>query len=282
MEGQRCARTRKLRNDVGRTRSHRLDCEASSLWNPESSRGCVMKKIALGLLLTVTSLFFAPAKADIVYNTFLTCTIGTPFCSADGREYNARHQYEIGIGFEDHVHDVAMAFTPARDYTLDSIEVIGEGGFLNNVFLMSDSTGVPGSILESFQVTFPNEMLGFVAPFELATPRLLSSLLHPLLTAGTQFWLAMSAADPTNSRSFLAVSGRLRVTASEQTTGPVAFREDAGSWLIQTDDQPAFAVRGSVVAAPIPEPETYAMMLAGLGLVGWMAKRRRSEKVARA
>ncbi len=27
--------------------------------------------------------------------------------------------------------------------------------------------------------------------------------------------------------------------------------------------------------APIPEPETYAMMLAGLGMLGWMAKRRR-------
>jgi hypothetical protein len=29
------------------------------------------------------------------------------------------------------------------------------------------------------------------------------------------------------------------------------------------------------VAAPIPEPETYALMLAGLGLVGFMARRRK-------
>ena len=28
-------------------------------------------------------------------------------------------------------------------------------------------------------------------------------------------------------------------------------------------------------AAPIPEPETYAMMLAGLGLTGFVARRRR-------
>jgi hypothetical protein len=29
------------------------------------------------------------------------------------------------------------------------------------------------------------------------------------------------------------------------------------------------------VSAPIPEPETYALMLAGLGVVGLLARRRR-------
>jgi hypothetical protein len=28
------------------------------------------------------------------------------------------------------------------------------------------------------------------------------------------------------------------------------------------------------VSAPVPEPETYALMLAGLGLVGFVARRR--------
>lgn len=31
----------------------------------------------------------------------------------------------------------------------------------------------------------------------------------------------------------------------------------------------------TLVAAPVPEPETYAMMMAGLGLMGFMARRRR-------
>ena len=30
-----------------------------------------------------------------------------------------------------------------------------------------------------------------------------------------------------------------------------------------------------LVTAPIPEPETYALMLAGLGVVGFMARRRK-------
>lgn len=32
----------------------------------------------------------------------------------------------------------------------------------------------------------------------------------------------------------------------------------------------------AVVAAPVPEPETYALLLAGLGIVGWAARRRRA------
>jgi hypothetical protein len=29
------------------------------------------------------------------------------------------------------------------------------------------------------------------------------------------------------------------------------------------------------VAAPVPEPETYALMLAGLGVLGWASRRRK-------
>jgi hypothetical protein len=32
---------------------------------------------------------------------------------------------------------------------------------------------------------------------------------------------------------------------------------------------------GGTVTTPIPEPETYALMLAGLGVVGWVARRRK-------
>ena len=34
---------------------------------------------------------------------------------------------------------------------------------------------------------------------------------------------------------------------------------------------------GAIMLAPVPEPETYGMMLAGLGLVGWMARRRKKD-----
>jgi len=48
---------------------------------------------------------------------------------------------------------------------------------------------------------------------------------------------------------------------SDSTYGP------AGTWRFDMV---------TVQAAPIPEPETYALMLAGLGLVGFMARRRKA------
>jgi hypothetical protein len=39
--------------------------------------------------------------------------------------------------------------------------------------------------------------------------------------------------------------------------------------------QPQNELAFSFVANPVPEPETYAMLMAGLGVVGWVARRRR-------
>ncbi|MBT9521561.1 MAG: PEP-CTERM sorting domain-containing protein, partial [Dechloromonas sp.] len=41
----------------------------------------------------------------------------------------------------------------------------------------------------------------------------------------------------------------------------------------------AYSLRGSIdsvtiAATPVPEPETYAMLLVGLGMLGWKARRR--------
>ena len=58
----------------------------------------------------------------------------------------------------------------------------------------------------------------------------------------------------------------------------LAVTGDAGSFVAvggvsQAPDAGALA---PTVAAPVPEPETYALLLAGLGVVGWAARRRAS------
>jgi hypothetical protein len=54
-----------------------------------------------------------------------------------------------------------------------------------------------------------------------------------------------------------------------------------GSYYVQVSGNMVSATSGSfggtVMLAPVPEPATYGMMLAGLGLVGFMARRRNSK-----
>ncbi len=48
--------------------------------------------------------------------------------------------------------------------------------------------------------------------------------------------------------------------------GPSAFPDHTSYYVIE-------------YSAPVPEPETYAMLLAGLGLLGFMARRRKESAV---
>lgn len=56
--------------------------------------------------------------------------------------------------------------------------------------------------------------------------------------------------------------------------GPAYFAAD----VVWTADTGSFGATGAigVVTTPVPEPETYALMLAGLGAMGFIARRRRA------
>jgi len=59
----------------------------------------------------------------------------------------------------------------------------------------------------------------------------------------------------------------------------------AGNYYLQVSgnlvsDQAASFGGAVSMAAPVPEPETYGMMLAGLGVLGFLARRRKSAKPA--
>ena len=56
------------------------------------------------------------------------------------------------------------------------------------------------------------------------------------------------------------------------------FRFDSGNQVIASvvlNQLSAWAVRSGDVSAAVPEPQTYALLLAGLGAVGWVVRRRR-------
>jgi hypothetical protein len=59
----------------------------------------------------------------------------------------------------------------------------------------------------------------------------------------------------------------------------------AGNYYLQVNgnvvsDQPASFGGTVTLAAPVPEPETYGMMLAGLGVLGYLARRRKTSQQA--
>lgn len=82
----------------------------------------------------------------------------------------------------------------------------------------------------------------------------------------------MTATSGSWNNAYVTVNGGTPTTAfSALTAGAAAGK----SYLnIHTSAFGGGEIRGFL--APVPEPETYALMLGGLGLIGWAAKRRQS------
>lgn len=162
----------------------------------------------------------------------------------------------------------ASAFMPATNYALDSIElgmVYFSGVNALNISLASDSLGEPGTILET--IHFPGSVPGPLAP---QSPIFAASVDRPLLTMGNQYWVIASATSATHMAWQLNTTGDV---------GPIGARVEGGDWTTFSDLRGGMRISGTAVAA-IPEPSTYALMLAGLGVVVFAAKRARRKRTA--
>lgn len=234
-----------------------------------------MKKLTLTLTAALL-VFPSAAKAATIYTTFddLCTPGGSTLCTAGGFTYRA------GVGWTINpfsgLNDAAMAFTPTGDYTLDALQIVllgpSVGTHFANVQLMSDAGGLPGTVLESFQVVLPGSSFDpatvNTGNVLLAMPVVINSTLHPLLASGAQYWLS-AGTDP-NGSGMWVMSGVLP-TGLNGSVGPAAALRDDGTW-VSAAVNPAngstlgsFAVEGTPAA--VPEPATLLLLGSGIGVL---------------
>lgn len=94
---------------------------------------------------------------------------------------------------------------------------------------------------------------------------------------GEYLWDVQQSGDQTVDFSFAGIVGEELTFSSYMLTGAsLANASFAQSISAYTLAEAGASLNGSFTIAAVPEPETYAMLLAGLGFVGFMARRCRS------
>ncbi len=170
---------------------------------------------------------------------------------------------------------LAVGFVPVSSYSFDSIELVISDLIPNygadvTVSLFADNGGAPGAALESFTVNGPLASFGSVAPV-----LTINSLLHPVLQAGSQYWVGLNGP-----------AGGLAVWNQNSIGAPGFSASDgAGSWTPSTDYQGVLEVDGTLVPilalssgsqGVIPEPPSTGLALCGLLAAGFAYKKQRA------
>lgn|GEM_PF-1805930 len=193
------------------------------------------------LAAAVLFLAVGRAGADMIFSTF----------GSSGDSYDRDSGWGIGhsqIG--DFARAARFTVTGPQSYSLSLIEL---AAFLNSgynqldVALMSDAGNKPGTILESF--SFVGQMGTQPLSLNQKNPVLVGTSAsdpHPLLVAGTSYWLAASVPDGTSAAWSWAEPTVSGGSASMTNVDP--------SWTVIHSALPAFRISGEPYTAPGAPP----------------------------
>ena len=190
--------------------------------------------------------------------------------------------------YSDRAHFASNATVTGMDiYTFDYFAVVG------GTVRIRIHTGAPNGSFLQFSETISIVDRDGVTGFGSSDPHLVrvhATFTNPVtMLAGTDYWIGMSGesgllATPSDlGQMFVVPNGGFPATSPElDRRGGLYNGTTFLSYSTDANDV-AFRLEGTLeAAAPIPEPETYAMLLAGLGLLGFAARRRKLKEAAAA
>ena len=202
--------------------------------------------------------FVNPASADTLLDT------GTP-----DPGFLGYYGFDVFVG-----QSVAIAFTPTQSYSFDAASLwmmsndFDAAGRSLTVSLQtsagtaSSAVAPSGTSLESW--SFATTAVGWTPVMETV-----SSTLHPLLAAGSTYWIVAQSNEAAGVDPVWVVGPG---NGSSYTMGNIDFASSPNWQVGLTSGPPAALI--SATLAPVPEPGTLALGLVGLPLMLGLARRR--------
>jgi hypothetical protein len=214
---------------------------------PRGTRGSVSFP-ARFLVWTVAIAAPGVASASVIFTNF-----------GAGHSYDTTSGNSIGNAFDSNNYAEAVSFMPTSAANFGSVSLALSCFFVcpdnYTVDLTADAGAQPGAVIESFTLSGP--ALGAVGnnnPLVVA-----NSVLHPLLTAGTAYWITTSS--PLSD----SITWNFNSTGD---TSPEAISTDGGTtWF-----SPSGFTPGALEVDPVPEPA--AALLFGSAMLVLAVRRR--------
>lgn len=197
----------------------------------------------------------------------------TIFSNVTGGSLQANGGFGIGAGIPGDELGLAAQFVPSSNFLFTSATLALDsnvGTPTADVSLMSNASGAPGAVLESFTVTGLSTTTGMFFT--------VNSILDPQLLGGTPYWLAVTAADASSNVSWRRDSTTDINSASNLANTTTGL---TGPWNIISAGavpRPVFQINGTPTA--VPEPSTLLLLASGLGGLVFIGRSTRKRALA--